>query len=1122
MGRTRVQGEKGMEIDDSDTGSHCIKWPDGSEKCRLSTRGLIPASGCTHPLLKNTRRDQLATTSHLFLKTKGLLLILLILAPAVLVASVSGAKPIPDFSASPVSGKAPLGVHFTDLSLNVPTGLAWFFGDETYKQAWTRLNESSGWQPRFEHSSVVTQSGAIVLTGGYDGNYRYNDTWRSTDNGATWTLVNASSGWTKRKGHSSTPFGAGIVLMGGATNNGAKNDTWLGNSNGDWSLINASCEWPARLDFSAVTMPDNSIWLMGGTDGAYEYNDVWLSTNFGQTWARAVPPGWTPRYGHSSVVMPDSSIVLTGGYDNVVGYKNDTWQYKNFIWTRLNASSGWSARSAHSTVAMPDGSIVLMGGYDGSYMEDVWRSTDNGTFWTQVNASAGWTARRTHSSVTMPDGSIVLMGGYDGNTKNDTWRFQPVGSSVPTPSHTYTTPGTYPVALQAYNANWYNSTRKAGYISVTEPLPVTEPSAGWKYRGELNNTGVYDDGGYRPNGLELWNVSDLTGSDIGEVWSSPTVTDGVVYVGDRNNTLFAIDANTGVIKWEYPLPLVAPMTVGNIWSSPAIANGTLYIGNGKDGFETGGAFYAFNASTGGFGTPLWQKNFPYGGVVSSPAVAYGNVYVGRQDHNVSAWNAVTGAQVWTYPTDYPVVSSPAVAYGNVYFCVPTESGGDNIFALDALTGTYVWDVRNTTTYDGMFGEGGDNVRTSPVIKDGVLYIGGLGGGVYAFDAATGDQLHKFNDGTGTYYPGVPAVANGLVYIGTEGASPHHFYALNADDLTLNWTNVTPDDTEMWSSPAVANGVVYVTSADSNTPEYGYLYAWDAITGVPKWNFPLNYGSGTSSSPSVANGVVYFGTLRHGIYAVGTEPHPPFFRQGEVGVFRNGAWYLDYSGNGWWDGPVTDLKYPAFGTTGDAPVAGDWNKNGISEVGVFRNGAWYLDYSGNGWWDGPVTDRKYPAFGTAGDLPVAGNWSGDGKIGVFRNGAWYLDYNGNGWWDGPVTDRKYPAFGTTGDIPVAGDLNGDKISEIGVFRNGAWYLDYNGNGWWDGPVTDRKYPAFGTTGDIPVTGDWDKNGISEIGVFRNGAWYLDYSGNGWWDGPVTDRKYPAFGTTGDKPTTGAWV
>jgi PKD repeat protein/FtsP/CotA-like multicopper oxidase with cupredoxin domain len=243
---------------------------------------------------------------------------------------------------------------------------------------------------------------------------------------------------------------------------------------------------------------------------------------------------------------------------------------------------------------------------------------------------------------------------------------------------------------------------------------------------------------------------------------------------------------------------------------------------------------------------------------------------------------------------------------------------------------------------------------------------------------------------------------------------------------------------------------------------------------------------------------------------------------KIGVFRNGAWYVDYSGNGWWDGPVIDKLY-YFGTTGNNSVTGDWNGNGKKKVGVFQNGAWYLDNNGNGWWDGPVIDRGYPAFGIPGDVPVAGDWNGDGldKIGVFRNGAWFLDYNGSGWWDGPVIDRVYPAFGIAGDAPVTGDWNGDRTEKIGVFRNGVWYLDYNGNGWWDGPLIDRKYSAFGITGDIPFAGDWNNDGTEKIGVFRNGAWYLDYNGNGWWDGPVTDRKYPAFGTSGDKPVTGYW-
>jgi outer membrane protein assembly factor BamB len=443
---------------------------------------------------------------------------------------------------------------------------------------------------------------------------------------------------------------------------------------------------------------------------------------------------------------------------------------------------------------------------------------------------------------------------------------------------------------------------------------LLEQLPGWKYHSDLKNSGVYDDGGWRPNGLELWNVSDVTGSDISMVESSPAVADGVVYVTDRGDPghLFAINAKTGAIKWENTL-------LDGSWTSPAVANGMVYVGTGWPGSDTPGTFYAFNASTGGGGTPVWSKTLPYGPVGSSPAVAYGNVYVGRGDHNVSAWNATTGAVVWTFPTSTEVYSSPAVYNGNVYFSTPDESGGGNIFAVNAITGAKVWDAKNASGYGigGTFDDAGAVLGSSPAVADGVLYIGGYSG-VFAFDANTGAQLREFNDTVGSYYFSTPAVANGLVYFGTSGASPHHFYALNANDFSVNWSNTTPDDTDMDSSPAVANGVVYVTSDRENNFTKGFLYAWNANTGAPIWKFlPVGAG-GTSSGPAVANGVVYFGTWWNGLYAVGTEHTTS---AGRIGVVRNNnTWLLDKSGNGAYG--AGDLAY-TFGKAADKYVTGAW-------------------------------------------------------------------------------------------------------------------------------------------------------------------------------------------------------
>jgi hypothetical protein len=64
----------------------------------------------------------------------------------------------------------------------------------------------------------------------------------------------------------------------------------------------------------------------------------------------------------------------------------------------------------------------------------------------------------------------------------------------------------------------------------------------------------------------------------------------------------------------------------------------------------------------------------------------------------------------------------------------------------------------------------------------------------------------------------------------------------------------------------------------------------------------------------------------------------------------------------------------FGITGDIRLSGDWNNDGKSEIGVFRNSThmFYLDYNGNGVWNGSVIDRQYN-FGIPGDIPISGKW-----------------------------------------------------------------------------------------------------------------------------------------------------
>jgi len=142
--------------------------------------------------------------------------------------------------------------------------------------------------------------------------------------------------------------------------------------------------------------------------------------------------------------------------------------------------------------------------------------------------------------------------------------------------------------------------------------------------------------------------------------------------------------------------------------------------------------------------------------------------------------------------------------------------------------------------------------SSPVVANGVVYVGSLNDNVYALRASTGALLWSYTTGNEVWSS--PAIANGVVYIGsTDG----NVYALKASTGAKLWTYST--NGSVYSSPAVVDGVVYVSSADYN------LYALNASSGAKLWTYST--GVPVKSSPAVANGVVYFGSLNDNVYAL---------------------------------------------------------------------------------------------------------------------------------------------------------------------------------------------------------------------------------------------------------------
>jgi outer membrane protein assembly factor BamB len=94
-----------------------------------------------------------------------------------------------------------------------------------------------------------------------------------------------------------------------------------------------------------------------------------------------------------------------------------------------------------------------------------------------------------------------------------------------------------------------------------------------------------------------------------------------------------------------------------------------------------------------------------------------------------------------------------------------------------------------------------------------VYIGSLGGSVYALDAATGEA--RWIVEIGGRVASSPTVAGGVVYVGNNAEDYYdggHIYALGAEDGGLRWRFEAGE----WvgtSSPAIANGTLYVGTVE---------------------------------------------------------------------------------------------------------------------------------------------------------------------------------------------------------------------------------------------------------------------------------------------------------------------
>lgn len=360
----------------------------------------------------------------------------------------------------------------------------------------------------------------------------------------------------------------------------------------------------------------------------------------------------------------------------------------------------------------------------------------------------------------------------------------------------------------------------------------------------------------------------------GYVESSPAVVDGIIYIGSDDGNVYAIDAHSGKKKWAFP-------TGGSVVSSPVVVNGIVYVGSDD------GNVYAIDAGSGQqkwifpTGNPVSSSPAVADGLVYI-GTNDGNLYIidalsGQQKRSCYTGAPSSNSQEPSGPPGGPpgpppIASSfPLIVSSVVYISAPDG----NLYAIDALSCQQKWVFRTT-----------GSLLSSPAIANGLVYIGSLdrrgsfNKHIYAIDAQSGDQKWVFQTlGTGPSGrqerpPGPPpavtsspVVVDGIVYIGADNSN---VYAIDAQSGTQKWISRTSGP--VVSSPAVASGVIYVGTLEGFSSNNGMdMYAIDAQSGQQMWNAQI--GGSVHSSPAVANTVVYVGSADGNVYAFGLPTTP---------------------------------------------------------------------------------------------------------------------------------------------------------------------------------------------------------------------------------------------------------
>ena len=288
----------------------------------------------------------------------------------------------------------------------------------------------------------------------------------------------------------------------------------------------------------------------------------------------------------------------------------------------------------------------------------------------------------------------------------------------------------------------------------------------------------------------------------GLVWGTPVGENGIIYVGSASKKFFALNEVTGKKIWEYQIFDLADSLI----DSAAALDEDLVVIPGGDGYlhavdkksgQRRWVFKAHHQSDEGHQEGLIVNSFE-GNVTIGPN---GHFYAGSDNGHMYCVDK-SGNEVWSFKTGMMIWSSPAFHKSEKLMIF--GSLDRHLYVLNYETGKLIQKINLKS-----------EVKSSPVIKKGAVYVGTSGG-----------KLFKFN--------------------------------VNSEELNLDWI-VSVND-EIYSSPVLIKGKVIFGSLN------GYVYGLEESTGNISWRYDT-FSSVSSSPVGTKDGVVIFGAKNGKLYSL---------------------------------------------------------------------------------------------------------------------------------------------------------------------------------------------------------------------------------------------------------------